>query len=57
MPSLIGRIVATVGAVLYIYMTLVIAYALSIVTFYPNEYIPVRTSELFVHVIAVLALS
>ena len=54
-PSLIGHIVATVGAVLYIYMTLVIAYTLSIVTFYPTEFIAGGSSETLVHVIAILA--
>jgi len=54
-PSLIGHIVATVGAVLYIYMTLVIAYTLSIVTFYPTEFISGGSSETLVHVIAILA--
>ncbi|OCK54829.1 patatin-like phospholipase family protein [Bradyrhizobium sp. LMTR 3] len=55
-PSLVGHIVATVGAVLYIYMTLVVAYTLSVVMVYPTEFISGATSETLVHVIAILAL-
>ena len=54
-PGLVGQIVATAGAALYIYMTLVVAYTLSIVTFYPAEFISGAASETLVKVIAILA--
>jgi hypothetical protein len=54
-PSLVGHIVATAGAALYIYMTFVVAYTLAIVASYPAEFISGSASETLVQVIAILA--